>query len=370
MKSGLIRFLTFAAVMGSVTFMPIYARELGILDSEIGVVVAFHSLALFLSSFIFGRASDQYGRRLFLIVGLILASVAFFLQIFAQDFWSLLGIRILVGFSLGVFPASLIAYVHESGKDLSRFSSFGSLGWALGVLIAGSIAASFAIKWVFILNASFLFLAVLVALSIKFGEKVSLDLPKFPTRIIRKNLFLYLAILIRHSGAHMIWTFWPLFLLSLGANLFWVGVIQTINAATQFVFMFVLSGKIKYVVSTALGLLMSGITFFSFTFASNFWQIIPTQIILGVSWALMYVGGLRFLMDRNIEKATVSGLFDSVLSLSSIIGPFLAAIVIALDGYRSIMYLASFLAFVSFLLFWISEKGRRGFSYSLINEGF
>ena len=358
MKPSLIRFLAFAAVMGSVTFMPIYARGLGILDSEIGVIVAFYSLALFLSSFIFGRWSDRFGRRLFLMVGLALASVAFFLQVFAQDFWSLLMIRVLVGFSMGIFPAALIAHVHESGKDLSRFSAFGALGWALGLLIAGPVADNLTIRGVFLLNAVFLLLAVLVASRMKFGDKTPLKLPRFPTKIIRKNLSLYLAILIRHSGAHMIWTFWPLFLQSLGASLLWVGVIQAVNAGTQFVFMYVFSGKVKYVASTALGLLLSSVTFFCFTFASDFWQIIPIQIILGVSWALLYVGGLRFLMDRNVEKATVSGMFDSVLSLSSILGPFLAAFVIIIDGYGSIMYVASFLAFISFLLFWVSEKAK------------
>jgi hypothetical protein len=70
----------------------------------------------------------------------------------------------------------------------------------------------------------------------------------------------------------------------------------------------------------------------------------------------MYVGGLRYLMDRNIEKATVSGLFDSVLNLSSIIGPFMAIFVITFGDYKTTMYLASILAFISFLSFKFSEQ--------------
>jgi len=96
---------------------------------------------------------------------------------------------------------------------------------------------------------------------------------------------------------------------------------------------------------------MTGVTFFSFTLATSFWQIVPAQVLLGVSWALLYVGGLRYLMDRNVEKATVSGLFDSALSLSSIIGPLIGAFVISFGGYSTTMYLASVLAFIGFLLF-------------------
>lgn len=163
----------------------------------------------------------------------------------------------------------------------------------------------------------------------RFSEHHSVNVPVLPIKIIKKNLPLYLSVLIRHSGAHMIWTFWPLFLQTLGADLFWVAVIQAINGATQFVFMYTVSQKIGYASSIAGGLILASVTFFSFTLAADFWQIMPAQVLLGVSWSLLYVGGLRYLMDRNVEKATVSGLFDSALSLSSIIGPLIGAFVIS-----------------------------------------
>jgi MFS family permease len=137
MKPNLVRFFTFAAMVASWAYLPIFASDLGISDTEIGFIVAFYSLASFLSSFVFGRASDKYGRKLFLLVGLVLSAIVFFLQVFAQGFLTLLIIRVSVGFCLGIYPASLIAYVHENKKDLSKFSSFGSLGWAFGSFISG-----------------------------------------------------------------------------------------------------------------------------------------------------------------------------------------------------------------------------------------
>ena len=351
MKSNLIRFLTFAAIMSSWSYLSIFARGLGISDPEIGLIVAAYSSALFLSSFIFGRASDRYGRKVFLIVGLALSSLAFFFQIFARDLLALMLTRVLAGFCVGIFPASLIAYVHENKEDLSRFSSFGSMGWTFGLFVAGLIAINSSIEGVFTFSSLLFIPAFLAASKMRFGKHRSVNVPALPIKIVKKNLQLYLSVLIRHSGAHMIWTFWPLFLLTLGADLFWVAAIQAINGATQFVFMYTLSSKIGYTSSIAGGLILACITFFSFTLAENFWQIIPAQILLGVSWSLLYVGGLRYLMDRNVEKATVSGLFDSALSLSSIIGPLIGAIVVSFGGYSTTMYLASALSFVSFLLF-------------------
>lgn len=356
MKPNLIRFLTFAAINASWIYIPIFAKDFGASDPEIGFIVALYSLALFLSSFIFGRASDNYGRKLFLLIGLVLSATAFFLQIFANSFLVLLLIRVFAGFCVGIWPASLIAYIHENKKDLAKFSSFGSLGWAIGALVAGTIAIYFTINGVFILSSLLFFLAFLTSLKMGFKKHDSINVPKFPIKIIKKNLSLYLSILIRHSGAHMIWTFWPLFLLSIGADLFWVGITQVINGLSQFIFMYTLSGKIKYLRSITAGLILASITFLSYTFATDFWQILPIQILLGISWSLIYVGGLRYLMDRNVEKATVSGLFDSVLSLSSITGPFMAAFVISFGGYTTIMYLASALAFISFLLFKFSRQ--------------
>ncbi len=358
MKPDLVRFLTFAAMMASWTYISIFAKDLGIPDTRIGFIVAFYALASFLSSFVFGRASDKYGRRLFLMAGLVLSAITFFLQMFAQDFLVLLIIRVLVGFCVGIYPSSLIAYVHEKKEDLSKFSSFGSLGWAFGSFIAGLTAIYFSIRSVFVLSSMLFFLAFLTASRMRFGGHVSIDVPMFPIKIIKKNLSLYMSILIRQSGAYIIWTFWPLFLESIGADLFWVGVIQMTNSISQFVFMYALSGRIKYVTSVMAGLLLSSVTFFSFTLAIDYRQIIPTQILLGVSWSLMYVGGLRYLMDRNVEKATVSGLFDSVLSLSSVIGPFVATFVITFGGYRTTMYLASILAFISFLLFGFLKQSK------------
>jgi len=354
MKPNLIRFLSFGAIASSWLYIPIFAKELGMSDTEIGFVVAFYALALFLSSFVFGRASDKHGRKLLLLFGLVLSAITFFLPIFADGFLTLLLIRVLSGFCVGIFPASLIAYIHENKKDLSKFSAFGSLGWGIGALLAGMIALYLTIKGIFIFSSLLFFLAFLTSLGMGFRRHDSINVPKFPIKIIKKNFSLYLSVLIRHSGAYMIWTFWPLFLLSLGADLFWVGAIQAINTTIQFIFMYTLSGRIKYVSSVTVGLLLTSITFFSFTLATDFWQIMPTQILLGISWSLMYVGGLRYLMDRNIEKATVSGLFDSVLSLSSVIGPFIATIVVSFGSYTTTMYVASALAFVSFLLFKLS----------------
>jgi DHA1 family quinolone resistance protein-like MFS transporter len=356
MKTSLIRFLTFAAAQISFVYVIVFARELGIPDVKIGTIVAFYSLTLFFSSYIFGYASDRYGRKIFIVVGLIAASIAFFLQIFAHDYFSLSFIRFLVGLCVGIYPSALVAYAHEMKENMGKFASFGSLGWFIGLIIAGIIATYFTIKGIFILSSLLSLLAFVVALMLEPLKEKPIRIPFLSLKILRKNKSVFLSVLIRHSGAYMIWTFWPLYLMSLGADLFWVGMIEAVNYFTQFLVMYVFTEKFKSVLLLRLGLLFSAITFFAFTLAKNFWQILPTQILLGISWSFTYVGALRRLIEKNVERATVSGILDSVLSLSSTIGPFLATFVLSFGDYRMTIYLASLLALISFFMFAIFES--------------
>ena len=154
----------------------------------------------------------------------------------------------------------------------------------------------------------------------------------------------------------MIWPFWPLFLQSLGANPFWIGLIETMNNIAGFIFMYLVVGKIKHSSSVSVGLVISSVCFFALTRGNVFWHIVPIYVFLGVSWAFLYVGGLRYLMDKNVEKATVNGLLDSVISLSAIVGPFLGTLAISFGGYAPTMYAASALSLISFGLFFFAKK--------------
>jgi len=337
--------------MVSWIYIPIFARELGVADTGIGIIVGLYATALFISSYIFGWAADIHGRKIFIVIGLLASMITFLVQIFANDYLSLLLIRILVGFCVGIYPSALIAYVYESKEKMGKFTSFGSLGWFFGLMISGFVAVYFTIRGIFILSSLLSLLGFLIALTLSDVKNHMLHIPFHPKNIFKKNSPLYLSILIRHTGAYMIWTFWSLYLQGLGADLFWVAIIQSINSLTQFLVMYSVADRIKSNTLVRAGMILSGITFFTFTLARNFWEIIPTQFLLGTSWAFLYVGALRHLTDSNREKATVSGMLESILSLSSVIGPFLAVAIVPFDSYRTIMYIASALSFISLVVF-------------------
>jgi len=354
-STGFINLLVNLSIAASYLFVPNLAKELGASDFLVGVIVATYGLMIFLASYIFGRASDRYGRKLFLNVGLLVAAVAFFSQAFADTLPKLLVARAFAGFAVGMFPAALVAFVYESKRRIGRFSSYGSLGYAIGCFLAGVLAVY---RNIFMGSGIVFFLAFLASLRMKETRFMRIDVPRFPTDVIKKNLFIYSSFFLRHAGATMIWAILPLYLASLGATPLWIGVIYFINPITQFLIMRGLDRYGSYHNLIKIGLLLSDVVFISYALANTYYQILPVQFLLGVAWACLYVGSLLLLTKENVERATSIGLLNSTTSLAGIVGPLMGGLVAELYGYKMVMYAAFALAVVSILSFNLRYKPR------------
>jgi len=109
---------------------------------------------------------------------------------------------------------------------------------------------------------------------------------------------------------------------------------------------------------------VSVLTFFSIYLAfiyRNIWFMLLTQILLGVSWACLYAGTVRYLLDNNKERASATGLMSSIISTSAIFGPLVATGIILIGGgYSAILLVATGGAVVSIFLFFVIRKYKKG----------
>ncbi len=324
-----INFLANAAGSASVIFIPLYARQVQATNDQIGFIVAAFNGFVLVASFVCGRGADLYGIRRFLRVGLVLSAVAAGTQILAFDPWTIALSRALLGFASGMFPAALLAYAKSADRLVGRYAAFGSLGWALGTLVAGIVEwLSPGILWpVFATSSVLYFAGFLLATGAPPAPKARLRIPLFPVEVVRRNFPIYLSILIRHTGANMVWVIFTLYLWDIGKlDGLQIGIVYTVNPLVQFLVMrWTDRRQSETLVATGLGL--SALTFLTFTISVNFWWVLGTQVLLGISWATLYTGALRFMAERNRETATAAGLLTSVLSISSIIGPIAGGLV-------------------------------------------
>ncbi len=361
MKAAMINMLSNAAWFSSLFLIPLFAQDLEATEEQIGLIVAGYGTASLISSYIFGRLADIHGRRLFLRFGLIFSGFAAILQIFSHDPLTLLLTRALMGFSAGIFPAALMAYAYESKWKMGKFMAYGSLGWGVGTIVAGILATVIVMSnpymAPFLLSALLLFLSFIISMKMPKVQEHKIRVPLFPVKVIKKNMPVYLTLLVRHMGACTIWVIFPIFVIQIGGSFFWIGMLYGINSLTQFMVMRKLKAK-----STTLiiwGLILSMATFFLFTLCENIWQLLSTQLLLGTAWAMLYVGSIKFIMSRNKERATATGLLNSVLNISSIGGALIGGVVAGLFGYHATMYLATAASLVAMIIFLVLIRTER-----------
>ena len=349
-----------AAMLSAFTFVPILAREsLGISEILVTVIVGGYASASFFASYIFGRAGDVYGRRIVIRLGLLLSMVTFGLLLLSSSFETLFVVRVMNGFCVGMYPGALAAYAYESEMTMGRFATWGAAGWGVGTLLAG-YAAGFNIYYAFLMATLFLAIAFGSALTLPEVQVDLVKVPWFPVETFKRNASIYLAVFLRHSSAFAIWTLWPLFLFDLGGDPFSIAVVQTTNAIAQVLFMVTLTDRIDSKRLVSIGLISSAIVFAWFPFARNIIEILPTQVLLGFTWATLYVGALKFVTENNKERSTASGLLSSMLSLSGAVGPIIAAVIYSIwPGYAPIMIYASIMSIIAFGLFWLNGRYRR-----------
>jgi MFS family permease len=364
LRADSIQLLTSLASSASALFIPNLAKDLGANNSVIGLITAIYSAVAFVATYVFARFSDIHGSRLLIKLGLGVCTVTFLLQVLTDPHFfppllanlqMLTATRILTGFSIGIFPAALIVFAYDRKEGIGRFSSFGALGNAVGSFVAGLIVAY---SGIFILSSVCFLLSFLLSLRMKHESVARVKIPFLPRKILRRNWRVYTLFLLRHTGANCIWVIYPLYIVNLGGDKFWVGVIYTINLGTQFIVMLFLD-RFKEASLITTGLLLSAVTFISFALAPNYLYLLPMQLLLAISYATLYIGSLRYLINNNVEKATSSGILSSVISLASVLGSLLGGVLSQFFGYVTTMYIGALFAVAGFLIYRINNSSSK-----------
>lgn len=338
---GIIALLMNSAIEASLIFIPLFASELGASLFEVGIVGVSYGMAYFASSLFFGWQSDRKGRVKFIRIGLGLSSIALFLQTLAFDLLTLIVIRGLTGFCLGISSAVLLAYVFEREGNIGKYSSYGSLGW-----VAGAVAAAILKEYnsLFIFSSLLCLVTFLITLRLKETSPQRKSILAHPGQIIARNWKVYLPFFLRHLGANAVWIILPLFLVSIGATKLWISILWAINFGVQFIAMRYVE-KFRAAKMFSLGLVLSGVVFLFYALSTHYLQLLPVQVILAIGWSSLYVGSLLLLMRSGEEHGTSAGLLYSTISFCSAVGPFLGGLLSQTMGFKAVMLFAAITSF-------------------------
>jgi MFS family permease len=128
-------------------FLPIYGISVGLNPGEVGMLFGIQGITSFLSKPVMGRASDRFGRRPLILLGLLICAGTFVLIPSTSALPMLLALAAGFGFGEAVVSSSTSALV----ADLSELKTLGAgmgmqgtisdIGHASGPLLAGLLIA-------------------------------------------------------------------------------------------------------------------------------------------------------------------------------------------------------------------------------------
>lgn len=156
----------------------------------LGFLISIYSIFTLLSP-IFGSLSDQYGRRAFINLGLLLFALSSLLMIFAQSWIHLFIARALAGLAGGIFLPILLAELGDFSSYEKRTYSMGivRLSWPItfmiGIPLVGFTIENFDWRFPFLLMGLFAIIiaAIMIIFTKSFENKISdrktLTLAKF-----------------------------------------------------------------------------------------------------------------------------------------------------------------------------------------------
>src|SRR5258705_3804767 len=135
-------FMDMIGVLMIVPLMPFYAKHMGANGFVVGLLVSSFSVAQLLMAPVWGRLSDQYGRRPALMVGMTASAIAYVIFAYADSLWLWFFSRLVQGAGGGTVSV-IQAYVADAlepkdrAKGLGWLSASTNAGVALGPLLGG-----------------------------------------------------------------------------------------------------------------------------------------------------------------------------------------------------------------------------------------
>jgi DHA1 family tetracycline resistance protein-like MFS transporter len=130
-----------------IPLLPFYGQAMGASELQIGLLFASFSVAQLLSSPVWGTLSDRYGRKPFLLLGLLGAAAGFVIMALAPSLEWLFIARLVDG-ACGGMIATVRAYLSDVLEERERARGFGFIGAAFGIgFIAGPALGSLLVQW-------------------------------------------------------------------------------------------------------------------------------------------------------------------------------------------------------------------------------
>ena len=217
-------FSTITGVGIVVPLLPIYANDLGATGIYVGMIFGSFSISRTILLPLFGRLSDQKGRKPFIVTGLFAYTLISFAFVISNSVESLILLRFVQGAASAMIMPVVQAYVGEitpegsEGYSMGLFNLSMFLSLSLGPLMGGSMMQWYSLNTAFVsmgLLSGFGLILCIVFLPATTREKISSKNNRVaPWAVLLRDRALVSLFVFRYAYTAcigIIWSFLPLF---------------------------------------------------------------------------------------------------------------------------------------------------------------
>ena len=369
-------FITMGGIGIIVPVMPAYLQIFGVGGQVLGFLVASFALAQFLLSPIAGNLSDQHGRKIFIIAGLIVYGCAQLLFGLASEVWVLFLSRFLSGAGAAFIMPPIMAFVaditthEERGKGMGMIGAAMSLGFMIGPGIGGFLG-SINLTFPFYLAGSVAIAASILSMiflpNIKNTNIITAPRENIANQLVRSvktSYFMFLIVVFTFSfGISNFQATLSIFLDNkFGYSPTDIAIILTVGGFAGVILqMFVINklftrfGEMKVIL---VNLLLAAVTMLLVIYVSGFFIILTVATLFSIATTFIRPA-VNTLISKlaGTEQGFAAGMNNAYMSLGNMFGPALAGVLF--DWRQDAPYiLGTVVLFGCFILAytWTSKK--------------
>ncbi|MCM8709924.1 MFS transporter [Clostridium sp. SYSU_GA19001] len=324
-----------AAIACFFPFLTFYFQQKGFSYTQIGIALAFYSIAGVIAQPVWGFITDKYlNKKTSLMTAMLLSSLTIYIFIIAEGFYFIIISMILVlCFQSSVMPLS-DAYTYEiieQHKEIQygKIRLMGSLGYGVTTLCIGQAVKVIGINSAFILFSVVMFLGALIVISIKFkGKSIHEKIDTSDIADIIKNnkfsIFLIMVIIVNISfGCNN--SYITILIQNTGGDVSKLGLLWFVMAISEIPILFLGNKLLKKF--SDLNLFILAIIFFALRFfldsiSYSYIFVIAIQVIHSLTYPLFLIASLNYL-NRTVHqkmKTTAMTMYFASCGIGTFLG--------------------------------------------------
>lgn len=153
--------------------LPLYIKDLGVGETQLGLIIGGFTLSAVVVRPVIGGLLDRFGRRFFIVIGLIFFTIAMFLYNYATGFFILFLLRLFHGSGWAISTTSIGTSITDVIPAFRRSEGMGWYGFSISAsMVIGPIMGvwmvhSFSFRHLIVLASCLSVATILIALATK-----------------------------------------------------------------------------------------------------------------------------------------------------------------------------------------------------------